>query len=61
MPKLPRYSNIKLKSKMGLSLNFKRTIAKAMKDDTEFGQNFRSAVNGFLTKINRMAKARRIS
>ena len=29
-----------------------------MKDDTEFGQNFRSAVNGFLTKINRMTKTR---
>ena len=37
---------------------FKRKIAKAMKDDTEFGQNFRSAVNGFLTKINRMTKTR---
>ena len=32
-----------------------------MKDDTEFGQNFRSAVNGFLTKINRMTKTRRLS
>ena len=40
---------------------FQRKIAKAMKDDTEFGQNFRSAVNGFLTKINRMTKARRLS